>query len=303
MKHFCTVSDYNYLNRGLSLLESLEVNSSDDFILHYLCIDERAEQVITELNNPKIVPYLIKNVGLDSIPDKGDSKFSAYSYYCFSLPSRFCEYLLNERKIESILYIDSDILFFNDPKIIYEEMGDKSIGIIPHHHNNVGDYVGGYNVGIVFFKNDEYGRNCLSFWVDCLVNPNNKYRKSHGTCGDQKYLELFEVLYPGRVKVLKDKVGYWAPWNFHVYAPWNFNVYNVTNNIENDIKYIHNGKSLDLLFVHYSKFKLKDNGKRYTPTDNKYSEGFMSNKCYKLVYDIYFNKLVDISRKYNLIRV
>ena len=37
MKNICTVSDNNYLIKGLTLYESLK-ESSKDFILHYLCI-------------------------------------------------------------------------------------------------------------------------------------------------------------------------------------------------------------------------------------------------------------------------
>ena len=39
MKNICTVSDNNYLIKGLTLYESLK-ESSKDFILHYLCIDD-----------------------------------------------------------------------------------------------------------------------------------------------------------------------------------------------------------------------------------------------------------------------
>ena len=41
MINLTTVSDYNYLTKGISLYESL-LNSSNDFTLHYLCIDDKS---------------------------------------------------------------------------------------------------------------------------------------------------------------------------------------------------------------------------------------------------------------------
>jgi hypothetical protein len=57
-------------------------------------------------------------------------------------------------------YIDSDIFFYQDIDIVYQEIGNKSVGIIAHRHNSVGsDRDGAYNVGVVYFKNNEMGKN------------------------------------------------------------------------------------------------------------------------------------------------
>jgi len=65
---------------------------------------------------------------------------------------------------EDILYIDSDIIFYHSPELIYDSMVGNSIGLILHRHVAIGKEVGGYNVGIVYFRNDETGRGCLKWW-------------------------------------------------------------------------------------------------------------------------------------------
>jgi len=45
MKEICTVSDFNYLSKGLALYESL-IEYSDNFILNYLCIDDKSFKIL-----------------------------------------------------------------------------------------------------------------------------------------------------------------------------------------------------------------------------------------------------------------
>lgn len=39
MRYFCTLSDKNYLKKGVALINSLTRVSSEEFILYYLCLD------------------------------------------------------------------------------------------------------------------------------------------------------------------------------------------------------------------------------------------------------------------------
>ena len=83
---------------------------------------------------------------------------------------------------------DADVMFYHDIKTMHDAVSQKSVGIILHRHNRVGDYVGGYNVGVIYFKNDDVGYNCLKWWRDCVMNPTNEWFSEYGNCGDQKYL-------------------------------------------------------------------------------------------------------------------
>ena len=180
MKTFCTVSDYNYLNQGLVLYESLVKHCPLEFKLYYLCIDKKAYDKLVELNLDHIIPQWT-----GYIPTLTNSTNIGYAGYCWSLGCRYTQYICDTFKPEEIMYIDSDIVFYPGIKNIYEEIGTRSIAIIPHLHISVGSGPGGYNVGIVYFKNNKPGKICLDFWVDCVMgkrpehkNP-NKIGRAH----------------------------------------------------------------------------------------------------------------------------
>ena len=107
-------------------------------------------------------------------------------------------------------------------------------------------------------------------------------------CGDQKYLELFEVLYKDEVHEI-DKIGHGAPWNLHMYQ------YKDKKNI------IYEEKDQIMVYVHFSQFGTDFAKNTYSP-----SSGFHGFSCYnnipqvKEIYDEYFNKLKNVKEKYNL---
>ena len=81
-----------------------------------------------------------------------------------------------------------------DPKLIFDEVGEKSVGIIRHRHNTNLSVDGEYNVGTVYFRNSDLGIKTLKNWMECVILET---RPDLATCGDQKYLELFELICGG----------------------------------------------------------------------------------------------------------
>lgn len=63
MINVCTVSDINYLNKGLVLYESLLTNK--DVVFHYLCIDEESYNKLIKHSSDTLKVYNI-NVFLGS---------------------------------------------------------------------------------------------------------------------------------------------------------------------------------------------------------------------------------------------
>ena len=258
MRHYCTISDYNYLRYGLALFNSLKKHSRE-FRLHYLCTDAESYERLRELNYPEIEPVYLDELlkvrtelaaarnlpasyeALNVANKTGNDAQRLQFFWC--LTPFFTWHLLDSLEdIDNILYIDSDIYFFGDPEAAYKEVGYKSIGIVRHRIPYV-PAVGEFNVGIVYFKQDLAGYRCLEWWKNCLLDPDNQHYKTHGICGDQKYLELFAPLFgEDNVKVLDDNIGHLAPWNirFHGY--------------END-KVVWLGREQDLMYIHFSNFK------------------------------------------------
>ena len=227
-KHLVTLSDHNYLINGICLYESL-CKYSANFVLHYLCLNDETYDKLTSLQLPNLKCYNITELHNDpdfnTLQQNNSSRpidtSDGQSHFHWALASFFSGYLMFNYGLPHVLYIDSDIIFYDTVDKIFEAVHPKSIGIITHKHNKLdkaNTNVGYYNVGVIYFKNDEVGSNCLSFWRNCCIHPNNKYSAIFGSCGDQKYLELFDDLFGAQhVEVLCRKVGNGAPWNFTMF--------------------------------------------------------------------------------------
>lgn len=303
MRNLVTLSDINYINKGLILFDSLLNNTDEDFKLYYLCLDDYTYGILKNIDNNKLIPYHIDNIINDdefkklinsskSLDDNTINLSSTFSTYHFASASYVTFHLMEKYKLPEIIYIDSDIKFYGDFNDIFKSIENKSIGLILHRHNNIGCFVGGYNVGIIYFKNDEPGYNCLKWWRDCMIDKDNPWSEKYGTCGDQKYLEAFGMLFgDDNIKILDDDIGHGAPWNFRLYQ------YQNNNNI------IWEGKNQKILFNHFSHFDINYENNNYKI--DKEGEWRSCLKPYfrgeiKKYYDDYFDDHIKIKIKYNL---
>ena len=256
MRNFCTIADNNFYNKARALNHSLGEYSTD-YMLHLLCIDDEIYQRCKDV--PNVTRYklselmttdpILKKAQTNQpsrealINSNNDIESAKKKQFIWSLSPYFTWWCLDNLPIADILYVDADIYFFSSCDDLYNSLEDCSVGIVEHRcpYNPVN---GKYNVGIVYFKNDLDGYKCATWWKNCLLLTNHKFYLSHGTCGDQKYLELFSELFDN-VKVLDPFVGHLAPWNFlyHQYT---------------EDKIIWNDKEQDLLYCHFSNFKYNE---------------------------------------------
>ena len=268
MRYYCSLSDFNYLTYGKALLKSLIDESSEPFVLYYLCIDDKTYEELVgydgRLIPVKVDEVLAKYTNLSSYKDT-----SPYNAFCWSLASSFSLYLLEHEKLEDILYIDSDIFFYKDPKLVFDEIGDKSVGIIRHRHNTSLSGDGEFNVGIVFFKNDASGVACLKWWNDAVLL--RKYPEL-STQGDQKYLEGFIPRFSDDVCVIDETIAHGAPWNFRLYVYDHYN---------DDGTVIWGNKRQPLVFNHFSKFGYDDQG-RISPDRGVYNVHTFNGAVYSI---------------------
>lgn len=291
MKNFCTLSDSNYLIKGLTMYDSL-VNTQCDFMLHYLCLDIESFNKLIDLNLESIKPYNLDDLIEGDINLQSARNKLTYRDFCFALASYFSKYLL-EKELDSILYMDSDLFFYNDLDLVYNEIRERSVGIIRHRHVERGHFVGEYNVGIVYFKNDQEGRFCCTRWWELVSDPSNKYAQVYGTCGDQKYLELFDSFIP------EDSICVIDEESSHV-APFNFNLYDFSKFSPGDRVVGYKGKTHKITLCHFMKFKPVFESNTYFPTDEPHNQRFMDIPAVKFLYDEYFLSSFNTTKKYNL---
>lgn len=234
MRNFTTVCDINYLPQGLALYRSLMKHNSS-FILYWGCMDEKALETVMSLNMPNVIAYSTQNFGSNGMSHKE---------YAWSLASRFTWWILERYDMDNITYLDADLYFYQDFELIFNEIGEKSIGLIEHR---IPTYktVGKYNVSFNYFKNDEAGRECLHSWQRLCADKGNEHFEEYGSAGDQKYLELFFKWHPTKIHIIN--CGHIAWWNSKYVT------------FDGD-SIIWNGERQLLIYTHYSHFKLTDEG-------------------------------------------
>lgn len=270
MNFYCTHSDKNYLVKGLTLYKSLLDRTKHPFTLFYLCSDDESYDILQNLVVSQPQYEHIQPVALRHIftPDElhrarnlpASNYGDQYSQFCWTLTPVFIHHLLTKvlKRNTHLTYFDADLFFYHSPEIIFEVCANYNVGI--HKHRFTGTYdpktndVGEFNVGCVYFKNNTEGIKVSTWWKNCLLDPSNAYYKQYGTCGDQKYLDLFIPLFnigdEQNICVFDDdsRIGHGAPWNFGQYGfpTWA------------SIKY--KGIEQPLLFNHFSHFVLKADG-------------------------------------------
>lgn len=290
MKNLCTVSDINFLIKGIGLFESL-LKTNNDFILHYLLIDDKAYQASLNIKHPQIKFYQINEL-LEKDENLLKLQKQNYKYFCWTLASYFSNFLLTKEK-DSITYIDSDIYFYENIDCIFNEIADKDIGLFRHRMFDLKyNYSEGlFNVGVVYFKNSEFGRQALQWWSNCVLH---QLYPELNTCGDQKYLDVFYIQHKDKI-FIDGNIGHGAPWQWQIY---DFSDFEANNNI------IWNGQKQKLVFSHFSQFYIDFQKDYYIPSTMHHCYtplvNYQNIKELKKIYDDYFEYLKEIKKKYNL---
>lgn len=198
MMNFCTSYGANYIHKGLVLYESLKKVESD-FCMYVMAFDRETYDFLSKLALPQLIVDLFDDIETDELKEikKGRNR----SEYCWTVGPYLTEHFITTYKLESIAFIDADMMFYTSPKVIFDEIGDNDIAITLHDMDKEPDQ-GKYIVQFEFFRNNENGMKCLRWWRDrcfewCYC------RFEDGKYGDQKYLEQFDTLFD-KVYVLKN---------------------------------------------------------------------------------------------------
>jgi len=214
-RNYCTYFDINYLTRGLITYQTLREHSSRKISLWVLCLDDKVHDFLRQANFSGI--KLITLTELESADQALASVKQARSRaeYYFTCTPCLAKYVLNQNpEVSDITYIDSDLCFFDDPELIYSEIGENSIAITPHRFSGLNKFRekwGLYNVAFNYFRRDNDGLDCLNWWRDrCLEWCYD--RLEDGKFADQKYLDDWPIRFK-KVHVLNNAGVNLAPWN------------------------------------------------------------------------------------------
>ena len=211
MPNFCTIFDSYYIHKGLALYRSL-ARTCGDFTLYVMAFDDASFTALKGLDLPHMVvenesgPFLTPELAAC----KAERHRNEYFWTCSSCVTL---YFLRNYGLDHIVYLDSDMMFFHDPRPLLDSFKDASVALSPHFFDN--GHFGRYCVQFVYFKADENGMAALKWWSEkCIEWCYDRYEE--GRFGDQLYLDRMPSLFDGVVEI-KDRGCGVAPWNCDQY--------------------------------------------------------------------------------------
>lgn len=217
MYNFCTLFDSNYLTRGLAMYESLQRHCAD-FHLYVVAFDDACFEMLNAMQLPRLTV-----IGLHDFEDERlltVKPSRTKGEYCWTSTPHVMRYVIETYGLQEVTYLDSDIYFFADPAIQFEEFERSGGSVLITEHRYTPEYdqsaeSGIYCVQFVTFKADARGLAALGWWQErCLEWCYN--RIEDGKFGDQKYLDDWTTRFAG-VHVLEHRGGGVAPWNVQQY--------------------------------------------------------------------------------------
>jgi len=220
---FATILDTGYLARALVLYRSL-VESCPDFRLRIFCMDEQSERLLDKLALPHV-----DTVSLAEL-EEHDPAFAAvrsertHREYCWTAFPLVPLYLLEvEPGLDSVAYVDGDLMFFADPAPLFEGLGSSSVALTRHDWSHAyerqpdtgrsaDETFGIYNTGFTIFRRGE-GIRALRWWRERCLDSCPDDPSGVSGYGDQTYLDDWETRFEG-VQVIRHRGAHLAPWNF-----------------------------------------------------------------------------------------
>jgi hypothetical protein len=215
---YCTYFDHNYLSRGVALHRSLQRHAPGSR-LWVLCLSDACHQILLALDLPDVVPVRLADFEAAD-PELAATRAdrSTIEYYFTSTPAWMLYVLARETDAEWVTYLDGDLFFFGSPEVVYRELENASVAIIPHRYPRKLARLrkfGTYNVGWVGARNDPDGVSVMRWWREKCIEWCHDVVDG-GRFADQGYLDAFPRLF-SRVKSIDNVGANLAPWNIANY--------------------------------------------------------------------------------------
>lgn len=265
--NLCTLFDSHYLDKGLVIYDSIKMVSYN-FHLYILAMDDKCYEVLQDLALPYVTPVKLQDFETEEILKAKSTR--SKGEYCWMCMPPFIKYLLKNFNLDYCTEIDADMLFYQDPQILIDELIDSgcSVQFVEHRFakNDKREwFVGKYCTQLNTIKNDEIGNVFLDEWIEKCYESTAAI-KDGIHWGEQKYLDPLVEKYKKHVHSLENLGG--------GVAPWNLKQYRYVNTINNKIflEEKKSGKVFSLVFYHFEGLYYFDKNSALVPlyleTDN-----------------------------------
>ena len=282
MNYYCTLFDSYYLSRGLIMIESLR-KYSDDFHIYVFAFDDLSCNILRDMNPENVTVISLKEFETQELLVVKKSRTKAE--YCWTCTPWTIKHVFEKYKVQECAYIDADLVFYDNPAILLNEMKQDASTLITEHRYSKLEKIyeekraGRFCVQFVSFNNSSESKKILNNWANqCIEWCYNRYEG--GKFGDQKYLDEWPEKY-NNVHILENEGGGVAPWNVKKYK-----FLKKDNNIM--ILKKQSKELFELVFFHFQSLKLKNN--------NTADLGwhYINKKLRKIIYSDYINDLKEV---------
>ncbi len=198
MNVVCTIITGNYGGYALALHDSiLKFNKNQHFAVFVSkdVLNSNILNIIKSRANFSVYEFSDLNSTELALQLKDKYCESYHDAYRWGMKPIFINFLLN--KYDHVIYVDSDIFFFNDYSFLFEELKKSSVLLSPHWRcsnpkidlqNFKLNFLDGiYNGGFVGASKE--GISAMNYWAElCLFNC--EVNRGQGFFVDQKYLDI-----------------------------------------------------------------------------------------------------------------
>jgi hypothetical protein len=215
----CTIIAKNYVAFARTLAQSF-LFFHPDYKFYVLIVDDYSGYI----NSSDECFEIVRLTDL-SIPDLSGFCFKYdVKELCTAAKACLLDYLIREKSVDRLLYLDPDILVAGPLDGIYEQLGSHDIVLTPHLDTDYPDddllpddgYIlraGQFNLGFIGINSSENAQSFLSWWKPklykkCVVDLLNGYFV------DQKFIDFVPIFF--RNCYVEKNLGYnVAYWNLH----------------------------------------------------------------------------------------
>lgn len=251
---FCTLFDSGYVDKGLVMYESLK-KVCGSFRLYVVAFDDMCYKVLSDYESEYLIPICLRDFEDEKLLAAKKNRTS--QEYCWTCSCHAIRYVLKKYCEPVCTYIDADMFFYSDPKVLMKELVDAEadVGIIEQGLDNhienkrVLQWSGKFCVEFNTFFATENGLKVLEWWCDrcierCTSIPDGQY------FGDQKYLDDWETRFRGVHVYVHKGAGV---------APWNVSQYRLKKMLSDELYVKWGKKTYQLIFYHFQAIKYLTN--------------------------------------------
>jgi hypothetical protein len=229
--------------------------------------------------------------------------------FCTAIKPACFKYLFSDNKYNKVIFTDPDVFFYNNPTLLFDELGHHSIMLTPHildlqidFKGDYPDYLflvnGTFNLGFLALANTEKSKLFLDWWYNRLINY-CFFDFEKGMATDQKWINILPSFFDNEELLISFNKGLnVAPWNYHERKVINKDgqLYIANREKETDTEL--------LIFVHFSGY----NYNAFINKDINHKNESASNfEDFNIVFEKYamalaesnFNKFHSLKYSYN----